>query len=222
MKTGKWNGVVTAFITMSDAKDEIDWEWPGAKTTEAQSNFFWLGVVPEQTNGKTHDGLTDSYSNYHEYTLDWQPDQLQFLIDGKVVRTVTKDSTGGKYPTTPARIEMSLWPAGIDGSPKGTIEWAGGMIDWSDPDYIAAGHFAALVQSVTVKCTKETGTNANVKNATSYVYGQNGTNNIPGISVTNRSTLLNGAMGGPVEVGRALWMAGAMAVSVALGMSVFA
>jgi beta-glucanase (GH16 family) len=26
MKTGKWAGVVTAFITMSDVKDEIDWE----------------------------------------------------------------------------------------------------------------------------------------------------------------------------------------------------
>ena len=26
MKTSKWAGVVTAFITMSDVKDEIDWE----------------------------------------------------------------------------------------------------------------------------------------------------------------------------------------------------
>jgi hypothetical protein len=26
VKTGRWGGVVTAFITMSDIKDEIDWE----------------------------------------------------------------------------------------------------------------------------------------------------------------------------------------------------
>lgn len=45
MKTGKWSGVVTAFITMSPIKDEIDWEWPGAQTTEAQSNYFWQGFV---------------------------------------------------------------------------------------------------------------------------------------------------------------------------------
>ena len=45
VKTGKWGGVVTAFITMSDIKDEIDWEFPGGATTEAQSNFFWQGVI---------------------------------------------------------------------------------------------------------------------------------------------------------------------------------
>jgi beta-glucanase (GH16 family) len=27
LKTSKWAGVVTAFITMSDVKDEVDWEW---------------------------------------------------------------------------------------------------------------------------------------------------------------------------------------------------
>lgn len=45
VKTGRWAGVVTAFITMSDIKDEIDWEFPGAKTTEGQSNYFWQGVI---------------------------------------------------------------------------------------------------------------------------------------------------------------------------------
>ena len=45
VKTGRWGGVITAFITMSDIKDEIDWEFPGAKTTEAQSNYFWQGII---------------------------------------------------------------------------------------------------------------------------------------------------------------------------------
>jgi beta-glucanase (GH16 family) len=44
-KASKWSGVVTAFITMSNVKDEIDWEWPGTKTTEVQSNFFFQGNV---------------------------------------------------------------------------------------------------------------------------------------------------------------------------------
>lgn len=30
---------------MSDIKDEIDWEFPGATTTQGQSNFFWQGVI---------------------------------------------------------------------------------------------------------------------------------------------------------------------------------
>ena len=47
MKTGRWGGVVTAFITMSDVKDEIDWEFPGANTTAGQSNFFYQGIIRE-------------------------------------------------------------------------------------------------------------------------------------------------------------------------------
>jgi len=30
---------------MSDIKDEIDWEFPGANTTAAQSNYFWQGII---------------------------------------------------------------------------------------------------------------------------------------------------------------------------------
>lgn len=45
VKTGRWGGVVTAFITMSSVKDEIDWEWPGSQTTQAQTNYFWQGFI---------------------------------------------------------------------------------------------------------------------------------------------------------------------------------
>jgi len=37
VKTGRWNGVVTAFITMIDVKDEIDWEFPRANTIAGQT-----------------------------------------------------------------------------------------------------------------------------------------------------------------------------------------
>ena len=65
VKTGRWAGVVTAFITMSDIHDEIDWECehfcrlicmrhhlsgylgPGSNTTQAQTNWFWQGVIRE-------------------------------------------------------------------------------------------------------------------------------------------------------------------------------
>ena len=30
---------------MSDIKDEIDWEFPGAATSQGQSNYFWQGVI---------------------------------------------------------------------------------------------------------------------------------------------------------------------------------
>ncbi|CAL1699711.1 unnamed protein product [Somion occarium] len=197
LKTGRWGGVVTAFITMSDIKDEIDWEFPGTATTEAQTNFFWQGVIPEKTDGTTEKGLTDTFENYHDYTIDWKPDSLTFLIDDKAVRTVQRSDTIGsdgvsRFPSTPSRIQLSIWPAGISSSPPGTIEWSGGMINWNDPDYTAAGHFQTLVKSVAVVCQDPSPPAANV---TSYVYGINSSSLTPGISFSDLTTI-NGALGG--------------------------
>ncbi|EIN08533.1 glycoside hydrolase family 16 protein [Punctularia strigosozonata HHB-11173 SS5] len=196
LKTGRWGGVVTAFITMSNIRDEIDWEFPGNTTTEGQTNYFWQGYVPDPNNGKTIGNLTDTFSNYHEYTIDWQPDVLTFLIDSKPVRTLNKNDTldaqgVAHYPMTPARVQLSIWPAGLNSTSAGTVAWSGGLIDWNDPDYVAAGHFYALVSEVSVKCANVSGEGANV---TSYVYGANSTAFTPSISFSNQSTLVNGAM----------------------------
>jgi beta-glucanase (GH16 family) len=45
MKTSAGAGVVTAFILMSDTKDEIDFEFVGADLLTAQTNFYSLGVT---------------------------------------------------------------------------------------------------------------------------------------------------------------------------------
>ncbi|OSX60830.1 glycoside hydrolase family 16 protein [Postia placenta MAD-698-R-SB12] len=200
LKTGRWGGVVTAFITMSDIKDEIDWEFPGNETSQGQTNYFWQGVIPAQTAGQTTGNLTDTFSNYHDYTIDWQPDQLQWLVDGNVVRTllrssVTDNSTGvSRYPNTPSRIELSIWPAGISSEPQGTVEWAGGYINWNDSDYKSAGHFYAYVDSVSITCNDATPASSNV---TSYVYGSNSTGNTPSISFSNKSTIVTTGAAAP-------------------------
>lgn len=76
--------------------------------------------------------------------IDWQPTALTFSIDGKAVRTIQQkdavDSAGvNQYPNTPSRVQLSLWPAGINSSAPGTVQWSGGLIDWTDADYISAG-----------------------------------------------------------------------------------
>ncbi|RDX43129.1 concanavalin A-like lectin/glucanase [Lentinus brumalis] len=196
LKTGKWGGVVTAFITMSDIKDEIDWEFPGDQVTEGQSNFFWQGVIPQKTVGGTHGNLTDTFSNYHDYTIDWQEDALTWAIDGQTVRTLKRSDTTGddgvsRYPSTPSRVQLSIWPAGINASGQGTIEWAGGLINWDDPDYKSAGHFYALVESVSITCADS---KANPSDAQSYVYGKNTSAFSPQIAVSNETTVNSGAM----------------------------
>ena len=45
LSTAQGKGVVTAFILMSDVKDEIDFEWVGADIGVAQSNYYSQGVT---------------------------------------------------------------------------------------------------------------------------------------------------------------------------------
>ena len=45
MTTSRGAGVVTAFIMMSDNKDEIDFEWVGVDIEHAQSNYYSQGVT---------------------------------------------------------------------------------------------------------------------------------------------------------------------------------
>jgi hypothetical protein len=93
----------------------------------------------------------------HEYCIDWKPDELKWIVDGEEMRSVqrkdTWNSTANRfdYPQTPSRIMLSLWPAGLPSNEKGTIEWAGGEIDWNSP-YMQNGYYYAMVQSVSVEC----------------------------------------------------------------------
>lgn len=107
---------------------------------------------------------------------------LRRTVNGRTVRTLTKastlDSASGlfKYPQTPSRIQMSVWPAGIAGAPQGTLDWAGGMIDWGSSEYktkvinaglnacpspelirlslspVSQGFYAANIQWINVQC----------------------------------------------------------------------
>ena len=45
MKTSRGQGVVTAFILLSDVKDEIDFEFVGTNLNTAQSNYYFQGIT---------------------------------------------------------------------------------------------------------------------------------------------------------------------------------
>ena len=44
LKTSRGAGVVTAFILLSDVKDEIDYEFVGTELTTAQTNYYFQGI----------------------------------------------------------------------------------------------------------------------------------------------------------------------------------
>jgi beta-glucanase (GH16 family) len=44
-KTSRGAGVVTAFILLSDVKDEIDYEFVGVDLEDAQTNYYFQGLL---------------------------------------------------------------------------------------------------------------------------------------------------------------------------------
>lgn len=180
-KTSRGQGVVTAFILLSDVKDEIDYEFVGADLSSAQSNYYFQGI-PDYDN-ELNISLSDTFNNYHTYEIDWTPDSITWLVDGQVGRTKKRSDTWNAtsnqwdFPQTPARVQLSLWPAGLSSNGQGTVDWAGGLVDWNSADIQNNGYYYATFQSVTISCfnaTSAPGTNT----GKSYTYNNDaGTNN---------------------------------------------
>lgn len=192
LKTSAGAGVVTAFIMMSDTKDEIDFEWIGTDLTTVQTNFYSLGIT-NYNNGKNASVSSDTMANSHTYEIDWSPDQLTWSVDGNVVRTLKKSDTWNStsnrysYPQSPSRVQLSLWPAGLPTNPKGTIDWAGGEISWNSP-YMANGYYYSQFTNVNIECYP-TPSDAQGSGSVSYVL-TNSFANESDFSVTNQPTVL--------------------------------
>ena len=169
-------GLVAAFITMSNIKDEIDWEFTTANASLGKTNYFWEGqaVLDHGTNVSPPDF---NVSDWHTYGLNWTSSQLEWTIDGQVVRTLTRDQAGTSYPRSPSRIQFSTWAGGNATNPEGTIEWAGGLIDWDTPEYEEQGFYSQEIKQFNVQCasldslnlTSVSG-NGTSGNVTSFVY----------------------------------------------------
>ena len=112
--------------------------------------------------------MSDTFHNFHEYEIRWTPDKIEWLVDGQVGRSKERKDTWNEtsqqwmFPQTPARVQLSIWPAGLPSNAKGTIDWAGGEIDWNADDVKKAGYFYATFSEVTIECynaTSAPGTN---------------------------------------------------------------
>ncbi|CUS23082.1 LAQU0S08e01728g1_1 [Lachancea quebecensis] len=156
MKAAAGKGVVSAMVLMSAVKDEVDFEFLGGDLEHAQSNYYYQGelVHTRMTKARIQ---PDSCSEFHTYEFDWNEDRIHWLIDGAIVRTLRREDTYDpalntyKYPQTPMRLEVAIWPGGVPSNSPGTIMWAGGLIDWDDAAAIVKdGRFQLAVKQVTI------------------------------------------------------------------------
>lgn len=170
LKTSHLAGVVTAFIIFSNVQDEIDYEWVGANLTTTQTNYYFEGYLnyTESYNISS----SDTFENFHTYEVDWHEDYITWSVDGVVGRTLnrndTYNSTSQEYafPQTPSRVQISIWPGGNATNAPGTIDWAGGEIDWDASDLSNPGYYYSTLNEVNITCydppsdVKQNGTTA--------------------------------------------------------------
>ena len=145
MKAAAGTGIVSSIALLSDDLDEIDWEWVGGNNTGVQTNYFGKGETGAY-NRSTWVPVADPQGQWHNYTIAWTKDQLEWLIDDKQVRVLPyaqAEGAGKNYPQTPLNVRVGLWKGGESKS-QGTVTWAGGAVDW------AKAPFSMPVQSIAV------------------------------------------------------------------------
>ena len=168
-------GLVAAFIFMSDVQDEIDWEFATDNPQDCQTNTYALAANANAQSVNQTGSFT--VSDFHTYGVNWQPNQIQWKIDGNVVRTLTKSQAGGNFPQTPSRIQFSVWAGGNATNPEGVIAWAGGAIDWTTPEYQENGYYPHEITNFYMGCADNSlaniSTTGSGQNVTSWVYTGN-------------------------------------------------
>lgn len=144
MKVATGTGIISSAILQSEALDEIDWEFRGDNKT-ILTNYFGKGDTSSYDRGKDFELDFSPQDDFHNYTIDWTKDRIEWWVDGQKIRTLTPDEAqGGKrYPQTPMNIRLGSWAAG---DPKkndpGVVEWAGGVTNFDH------GPYTMTIQSV--------------------------------------------------------------------------
>jgi hypothetical protein len=143
LKAAPGTGIVSSAVLQSDDLDEIDWEWLGGDNNQVQTNYFGKGQTITYDRGAFHPN-PGNHDSFHTYSIDWTSSQIVWQIDGNTVRVLTPAQSNNQYPQTPMMIKIGCWAGGDPGNPEGTIEWAGGLTDYS------AGPFSMQVKSISV------------------------------------------------------------------------
>lgn len=139
MRASTGTGIVSSIVFESDDLDEIDWEFLGGNTAQVETNFFGKGNTSSYDRAVYYPVSTPQTES-HTYTVDWNSDRIEWIIDGKTVRTLTRNDPltvgGTQYPQTPMRLKLGSWCGGCKGEPDGTVQWAGGATTFNEAPYV--------------------------------------------------------------------------------------
>lgn len=139
-------GIVSSLVLQSDDLDELDWEWLGAYPGQVHSNYFGKGNTDSYDREKIHQ--VDNVSDWHTYGFKWTQNQIDWIINGQVVRTLNRQDAqspkGDFFPQTPMQLRIGSWSGGDPANTAGTIQWSGGTTDYTK------GPFKMFVKDVKI------------------------------------------------------------------------
>lgn len=138
LKAATGRGVVSSSVLQSDDLDEVDWEFIGSNSTFAETNYYGKGNTTDAISRAKWLPSVDPTADFHNYTVRWTNQTIDWYIDGNISRTLKSDDANGgsNFPQSPMQIKLGIWPGGDPSENEYTIEWAGGVIDYSKGPYI--------------------------------------------------------------------------------------
>lgn len=158
--------MVSSSVLQSDDLDEVDWEFIGPNQTFAETNYYSKGNTTDAVARAKWLPSASPSADFHNYTVRWTNQSIDWYIDGNISRTLKYDDANGgaSFPQTPMQIKLGIWPAGDPSNNNYTVEWAGGPIDYSK------GPYTMYIKSIRI--TDFSGTNAfGNPTAKEYKYG---------------------------------------------------
>jgi len=164
LQAANGTGIVTSIVLQSDDLDEIDFEWTGNDNAHVRTGYFSKGNTSLNISKTVKQIPVDKpLSTMHLYSIVWTPNQLDWLVDGAVIRTLPYGNNGSGegfgFPQAPMVLKVGTWVAGSEEASPGTRDFAGGLADFSK------GPFNAYLKSITIYDDSK-----GVKNATWYRY----------------------------------------------------
>lgn len=157
MQAASGQGIISSMVLESNDLDEVDWEFMGGNDSFVETNYFGKGNTTSFTRAIYYP-VQSTQEDFHNYTLDWSAEKIDWYVDGSIVRTLEyADANGGDdFPQTPMNLRLGIWAGGDPSEPNGTIEWAGGVADYNKAP------FTMTVKSVRV---------SDASRGTAYKYG---------------------------------------------------
>lgn len=116
IKAANGCGLVTGFfLHRAEPRQEIDIELTGNDPTQMLVNVYFNPGDEGTTFGYGYRGSPcridlgfDATSDFHHYAIDWQPDNITWFVDGRIVHSRRSwDPT--PIPHLPMRLHANLW-----------------------------------------------------------------------------------------------------------------